>query len=90
RPVALPPPPDPSAVRPILSRGIGVLRDRQSLEAALRALLPLASSSGPAGDPAAVGLMMAVAALGREESRGGHYRTDCPQTAMVARRSMRT
>ncbi|MGL4286250.1 MAG: L-aspartate oxidase, partial [Phreatobacter sp.] len=90
RPVALPPPPDPSAVRPILSRGIGVLRDRQSLEAALRALLPLASSSGPAGDPAAVGLMMAVAALGREESRGGHYRTDFPQTDMVARRSMLT
>ncbi|QCI67587.1 L-aspartate oxidase [Phreatobacter stygius] len=90
RPVAVPPPPDPSAIRPILSRGAGVLRDRQSLEAAIRALLPLASSSGPAGDPASVGLMIAVAALAREESRGGHYRTDFPQAHAIARRSMLT
>lgn len=90
RPATLPPPPDPSAVRPILSRAVGVLRDRQSLEAAVRALLPLASSSGATSDPAAVGLMMAVAALGRDESRGGHYRTDFPQTGAVARRSMLT
>lgn len=90
RPIAPPPPPDPATVRPILSRAVGVLRDRQSLEAAVRALLPLASSSGPASDPAAVGLMMVVAALAREESRGGHWRTDFPQTGALARHSMLT
>ena len=39
---------------------------------------PIASGNGAASDPALVGLMIAVAAHRREESRGGHYRTDFP------------
>ncbi len=71
---------DPSAVRPILSQGLGVLRDRHAIEHAIRGLYPIARTSSAASDPALVGLMIAVAAWRREESRGGHYRSDCPDT----------
>ena len=83
----LPVAPDPSAVRPFLAGGVGVLRDREGLSAAVKALLPLASGHGAAAEPATVGLMIAIAALRREHSRGAHYRTDFPQRSAVARRS---
>ena len=83
---ALPMSPDPSLVRPILALGLGVMRDRAGLEEAVGRLLLLALNQGAAGDPAAVGLMMAVAALRREESRGAHHRTDFPQHAAAALR----
>jgi L-aspartate oxidase len=79
RAVRLPPRAVPDAVRPILSRAAGVLRDGGALAEARAELLPLAVSGGPASDPAAVGLMIAVAALRRCESRGAQYRTDFPR-----------
>jgi L-aspartate oxidase len=69
---------DASAVRLILSQGLGVLRNRHGIERTIRGLYPIASGNSAASDPALVGLMIAVAALRREESRGGHYRTDFP------------
>lgn len=78
---------DPAAVRPILSRAAGVLRDRDGLRAAARALHPLAVSREAASDPAIVGLMIVIAALRRQESRGAHARTDFPKHANSARRS---
>jgi L-aspartate oxidase len=86
-PASLPPPPDPTLVRPILSRGAGLLRDRDGLQEAARALLALASGHGAESDPASVGLMIAVMALRREESRGAHCRIDFSQRARDARRS---
>ncbi|WP_050422558.1 L-aspartate oxidase [Bradyrhizobium tropiciagri] len=80
----MPPASDPSAVRPILSQGLGVLRDRDGIARAIRSLYPLARNYGAASDPALVGLMIAVAAIRREESRGGHFRTDFPHTALSA------
>jgi L-aspartate oxidase len=78
--LAPPPASDASAVRPILSQGLGVLRDRHGIERAIRSLYPIASGNSAASDPARVGLMIAVAAFRREESRGGHFRTDFPDT----------
>ena len=73
---ALPPAPDPVPLRAIISDAIGVLRDRDRLLAGIELLLPMALSDGPQSDPALVALLIAVAALDRRESRGGHFRTD--------------
>ncbi|CAD5299416.1 L-aspartate oxidase [Bosea sp. 62] len=81
------PPADATPVRAILGDALGVLRDRVGLEAGVRQLLPLAAGSTAAADPAIVGLMLAVAALRREESVGAHYRTDFPQALTARRRS---
>jgi L-aspartate oxidase len=78
---------DPAPVRPILSGAAGVLRDGEGLRAAARSLLPLALSRQAASHPALVGLMIVIAALRREESRGAHARTDFPGQASPARRS---
>jgi L-aspartate oxidase len=78
---------DPALVRPILSRTAGVLRDGESLRAAARTLYPLAISQHAASDPAIVGLMIVIAALRRQESRGAHGRTDFPDHKNLARRS---
>jgi L-aspartate oxidase len=69
---------DPAPVRPILTQGAGVLRDRDGLKKAASALYGLATSDQPASDPALVGLMIVISALRREESRGAHTRTDFP------------
>ena len=81
RPVAVPPAPDVGPVRSILAEKVGVLRDRAGLTAAIAALGPLALGDGRGADPAAVGLLIAVAALRRQESRGSHCRTDFPGRA---------
>ncbi|WP_214474299.1 L-aspartate oxidase [Mesorhizobium sp. dw_380] len=81
------PVPDPTPVRPLLSRGLGVTRDGEGLKEAARALLPLSQRHDAASDPAAVGLMITIAALRRRESLGAHFRMDFPHHATVARRS---
>ncbi|MGJ5139802.1 L-aspartate oxidase [Bradyrhizobium oligotrophicum] len=83
----IPPASDPSAVRPLLSHALGVMRERRTIAAAVSSLLPLAEQAGPAADPALVGLMLAVAAHAREESRGAHFRSDRPDTRTVAQPS---
>jgi L-aspartate oxidase len=64
-----------------LSRRVGVERDRAGLVGAIDELHPLAFSTGPAAEPAFVGLFIAIAALTREESRGAHSRTDYLRTS---------
>jgi L-aspartate oxidase len=85
RAVADVPTADPAPIRPVLSRAAGVLRDHDSLAAAVAALLPLARSAGPAMGPALVALFIAVAALRRRESRGGHFRSDFPRSDPACR-----
>jgi L-aspartate oxidase len=87
-PVEMPLPADASAVRPILSRHAGVLRDAAGLRAARAELAGLASAGGPASDPACLGLMMVHAMLLRQESRGGHFRTDFPLASPALARRM--
>ena len=90
RSFAAAPAPDASLVRPILSRAAGVLREGRALRQAATELLPLALGGGPAADPAAVGLMIAIAALRREESRGAHWRSDFQTKNAIARPSRLT
>src|SRR5579872_6543442 len=81
RPIARPPLPAAAradGVRTIMAQRVGVLRDRDGLAAAVAALASLAFAAGPEADPALVGLLVAAAALQREESRGSHARTDFP------------
>jgi L-aspartate oxidase len=75
---ALLPASDPAAARAILSRSAGVLRSGEGLREAVAALLSLAQAGS---DPAVVGLMIAAAALRRQESRGAHFRLDFPAQA---------
>ncbi len=61
---------DLAPVRKIMSRAVGVLRNGEGLREAAAALFALARDEEAANDAAVVGLMIAVAALRREESRG--------------------
>jgi L-aspartate oxidase len=86
---ALPPQAEAGPVRAILSQALGVVRERAGLAQAVAALTPLAFGAEAAADPAAVGLLIAVAALARDESRGAHWRSDFPQrSSRPAQRSM--
>lgn len=69
--------PDPivAEVRRIVSEAAGVLRDREGLSAALIELKPLRHHNA-----GLVAHLLVEAALQRTESRGGHTRTDFPQS----------
>ncbi len=70
-----------SAIHALADRDIGVSRSREGLETAIAELV-----AGRAGDPepshptaSLAAWLTAHAALRREESRGGHYRSDFPE-----------
>lgn len=89
-PAIVPPRPDASLVRPIASHALGIVRDSQTLREAAAALMPLAAGRTTASDPALVALMITIAALRRDESRGSHYRSDCTLRDMQPLRSRLT
>jgi L-aspartate oxidase len=64
-------------IRNLMSTHVGMVRERAGLESTVRQLAPLAMTS----DIALASLMIAVAALQREESRGAHTRSDYPATS---------
>lgn len=79
--------PDTTAVRPTVSRQLGVLRSAVGIHHAIEELFPAAEGNDIAADPAIVALIIAVSASLRTESRGAHARTDYPLKHAVAQRS---
>ncbi|WP_421852209.1 L-aspartate oxidase [Oricola sp.] len=68
------------ALRQAMSANLGVLRDRDGMRAALRTILELEEGAETERfrNVLTTAKLIAVAALNREESRGGHFRTDFP------------
>ncbi|RRH88264.1 L-aspartate oxidase [Mesorhizobium tamadayense] len=77
-PATVPVRPDPSSIHQLVSNALGIIRDGKGLREAIETLLPIAVGGMAAADPALVALLIAIAALRREESRGSHYRSDFP------------
>ncbi|PBB32497.1 L-aspartate oxidase [Mesorhizobium sp. WSM3868] len=75
-PAVVPLRPDPSPIRQLVSNALGIVRNGNALRDALVTLLPIAVGDTAAADPALVALLIAIAALRREESRGSHCRSD--------------
>ncbi len=68
-------------VKRIMWERVGILRDRVSLQRAISEFDQIASGnlSTASRNFVTLGRLVATAALWREESRGGHYRTDFPE-----------
>lgn len=62
---------------------VGILRDKESLRRALHEFRQIAGAnlSISSRNFVTLAILVAEAALWREESRGGHYRTDFPETS---------
>lgn len=67
-------------VRKVMWENVGIVRDAVSLTKAIETLSEVAVSNSPweVRNGALLGLAIAVSAMRREESRGGHYRKDFP------------
>ncbi|HWE46603.1 MAG TPA: L-aspartate oxidase [Caulobacteraceae bacterium] len=83
------PPQALAELRAVMSRDAGVVRDEAGLTRLLQVIDDLEARHGRAL-PLAAARLVANAALAREESRGGHYRSDFPKTADHASRSLQT
>lgn len=70
-----------SKLRQTMSASFGVIRDRKGMLNGLKTILELERSNRDAAfrNVLATAKLVAVSALRREESRGGHFRTDFPE-----------
>lgn len=86
-------PSPPHVLRDAMTRYVGLERDAAGLKNALVIIDQVERVGG--GEPALLNMtasakLVAAAALKRRESRGGHYRTDAPQTTAQAQRTFLT
>jgi L-aspartate oxidase len=80
---------DIDRLRDQMTNAVGVLRSEVNLEHARRLFVETAADAEAEDlrDAATTSALMAYAALARRESRGGHFRTDFPDTSRDERRS---
>ncbi len=76
-------PPPPRMLREAMTRDVGLERDHAGLTRALATIAAVERTAG--GEPSLLNMtacakLVAAAALARPESRGGHFRSDYPQT----------
>lgn len=69
------------ALRQLMQQNCGVLRNEQGLREALGTLAATSARGGPVSTRHKLARIMIEAALEREESRGGHCRTDFPDSS---------
>jgi L-aspartate oxidase len=80
-------------LRTMMSSHVGVIRDGESLEDAVRAFAAIERDTGNIAlrNMATTALLVAASAWSRHESRGAHYRSDYPnEQAASAHRTMTT
>lgn len=85
--------PATARLRALMTQYVGVLRSRDGLLTALHELRQLeraAQGLAPFANMVLAAQFIAMAALQREESRGGHYRLDFAQTNDIAKHSVLT
>ena len=85
-------PAPPHVLRGAMSRDVALERNEQGLRAALEVIARLENTSA---EPALLNMtaaakLVTAAALARHESRGGHWRSDHPQTSSHATRTFMT
>ncbi len=86
-------PAPPHVLRDAMTRYVGLERDAQGLKRALGTIHQIERTGG--GEPALLNMvaaakLVAAGALARTESRGGHYRSDYPDTAPEGHRTLMT
>lgn len=87
------PPLSEARLRSMMSSHVGVIRDRDRLAEAVRAFAAIERDTGNIAlrNMATTALLVAASAWARRESRGAHYRSDCPAARpALAQRSMTT
>ncbi|MCB1024945.1 MAG: FAD-binding protein, partial [Acidobacteria bacterium] len=69
-------------VKRVMWERVGIMRDRDSLTRALKEFNQISNAdlSGASRNFVLLAMLVTKAALWREESRGGHFRTDFPET----------
>ena len=78
------PPPALLSLREAMSRNAGVIRDAEGLTRLVGEIADLEARHGVSG-PLVAARLVALCALARRESRGGHYRSDYPGQLPPAR-----
>jgi L-aspartate oxidase len=79
-------------LRAVMTSHVGVIRDRAHLTEAVRSFAAIERDTGNIAlrNMATTALLVAASAVARQESRGGHYRSDHPAESPLARRTMTT
>jgi len=85
-------PAPPHILRTAMSRDVALERNAQGLRAALGVIGRLETITNEPAllNMAAAAKLVTAAALARKESRGGHWRTDYPETAKTGVRTFMT